>query len=114
MRPSFFRQPSTYRNVQRLIRRDSENVSQLRFDFPRVSCNFSRGVERSIFGAEEKSLLASLRPLATSKQPIKASRLGFPKARWVKSRVLAEAEFEERPPKGFCHPSFKGIRRDLT
>ena len=53
----FFRRPSTYRDLQRSIRRDSENVSQLRFDFRRVPCNFSRGVERSISGAEEKSLL---------------------------------------------------------
>ena len=49
-------------NLQRSVRRDSENVSQLCFDFHRrVPCNFNRGVERSISCAEEKSLRVSLR-----------------------------------------------------
>lgn len=60
-----------------------------------------------------KEMLAALEKLKAKKQPIAAGRR-FPKAKWVKPRVLVDAEFRGKTPAGLLrHPSFKGIRRDL-
>ena len=38
----------------------------------------------------------------------------FPKARWVKPRLLVDAEFRGKTAAGLLrHPSFKGVREDL-
>jgi bifunctional non-homologous end joining protein LigD len=72
-------------------------------------------LERGFDAESEKALLARLRPLATRKQPIKASGARFPKAKWVKPVVIVEAEFRGNTGDGLLrHPSFKGIREDLT
>ena len=71
-------------------------------------------LERGFDAAGEKAMLAKLRPLVTGKQPMKASRARFPKARWVKPLVKVEAEFRGKTGEGLLrHPSFKGIREDL-
>jgi len=59
-------------------------------------------------------LLKRLKPLEIKKQPMAASREKFPKAHWVKPRVLVDAEFRGTTGEGLLrHPSFKGIREDL-
>jgi bifunctional non-homologous end joining protein LigD len=71
-------------------------------------------LERGISDTEAKALLTELKPLAVSKQPMQASRLRFPKAKWVKPRLLVDAEFRGRTAEGLLrHPSFKGVREDL-
>lgn len=71
-------------------------------------------LERGFSDAAEKEILARLRPLAVTKQPMKASRARFPKAKWVKPIILVEAEFRGKTGEGLLrHPSFNGIREDL-
>ena len=51
--------------------------------------------------------------LKAKEQPIEAPRR-FPKAQWLKPRVLADAEYRGKTGEGLlCHPAFKGVRRDL-
>jgi bifunctional non-homologous end joining protein LigD len=71
-------------------------------------------LERGFDDKKEKELLAELRPITTTKKPMKSSR-GFPKARWVKPQVMVEAEFRGKTGEGLLrHPSYKGIRRDIA
>jgi bifunctional non-homologous end joining protein LigD len=64
---------------------------------------------------DENEVLAVLKPLAMPKQPMRASRGKFPKAKWVKPRVLVDVEFRARTGDGLLrHPKFMGFREDLT
>ena len=67
------------------------------------------------FSEEDKiSLLERLKPLQIRKQPMRAARRNFPKARWVKPEILVDAEFRGKTGDGLLrHASFKGVREDL-
>jgi bifunctional non-homologous end joining protein LigD len=46
---------------------------------------------------------------------MRASRGKFPKAKWVKPRVMVDVEFRGKTGDGLLrHPKFMGIREDLT
>jgi bifunctional non-homologous end joining protein LigD len=71
-------------------------------------------LERGISGEDERTLLRRLARLRVRARPMRAARRKFPKARWVKPRVLVEAEFRGKTADGLLrHPSFKGVREDL-
>jgi bifunctional non-homologous end joining protein LigD len=71
-------------------------------------------LERGFSDEDEREILAILKPLTVSKQPMSGSRDRFPKAKWVKPEVMVEAEFRGKTSKGLLrHPSYKGIREDL-
>jgi bifunctional non-homologous end joining protein LigD len=70
-------------------------------------------LERGFTDEDKTHILKLLANLETRKQPIAAPRK-FPKARWVKPRVLVDAEFRGKTGEGLLrHPAFKGVRRDL-
>jgi bifunctional non-homologous end joining protein LigD len=70
-------------------------------------------LERGFTDADKKHILAQLERLKTKQQPIDAPRK-FPKAQWVKPRVMVDAEYRAKTGQGLLrHPAFKGIRRDL-
>jgi bifunctional non-homologous end joining protein LigD len=71
-------------------------------------------LERGISGEDKDALLERLTPLRVRTRPMQAARRKFPKARWVKPRLLVEAEFRGKTADGLLrHPSFKGVREDL-
>jgi bifunctional non-homologous end joining protein LigD len=71
-------------------------------------------LERGFSDEDKRAMVARLTPLRTSRQPIRAGRKTFPKARWVKPRVLVDAEVRGLTGDGLLrHPSFKGVREDL-
>ena len=70
-------------------------------------------LERGFNEQDKKRILALSDRLRAKAQPIDAPRR-FPKAHWVKPRVLVDAEFRGKTGEGLLrHPSFKGVRRDL-
>jgi bifunctional non-homologous end joining protein LigD len=72
-------------------------------------------LERGFSAKEEREIVAMLKPLVAVKQPMTATRERFPKAKWVKPELMVEAEFRGRTAEGLLrHPSFKGVREDLT
>jgi bifunctional non-homologous end joining protein LigD len=71
-------------------------------------------LERGISSDDKRTLLTRLTPLRVRARPMRAARRKFPKARWVKPRVLVDAEFRGKTADGLLrHPSFKGVREDL-
>jgi bifunctional non-homologous end joining protein LigD len=70
-------------------------------------------LERGFTEDDKKRILALFERLKAEKQPIEAPRR-FPKAQWLKPRVLVDAEFRGKTGDGLLrHPAFKGVRRDL-
>jgi bifunctional non-homologous end joining protein LigD len=70
-------------------------------------------LERGFTEDDKARILKLLAKLETKRQPIAAPRK-FPKARWVKPKVLVDAEFRGKTGEGLLrHPAFKGVRRDL-
>jgi bifunctional non-homologous end joining protein LigD len=70
-------------------------------------------LERGLTEDDKARILKLLSKLKTKTQPIEAPRR-FPKARWVKPRVLVDAEYRGKTGEGLLrHPAFKGIRQDL-
>jgi bifunctional non-homologous end joining protein LigD len=68
-----------------------------------------QGRERVQRGAGEKAQGAR-RTLEGQEEPIKAAR-DFPKAEWLKPKLLAEVEYRRRTSSGLLrHPSYKGMR----
>jgi len=71
-------------------------------------------LERRISSDDKRTLLARLKTLRVRTRPMRAARRKFPKARWVKPRLLVDAEFRGKTADGLLrHPSFKGVREDL-
>ncbi len=71
-------------------------------------------LERGMSSDDKRTLLARLNPLRVRTRPMRAARRKFPKARWVKPRLLVEAEFRGTTAEGLLrHPSFKGVRENL-
>jgi bifunctional non-homologous end joining protein LigD len=70
-------------------------------------------LERGFTDADKKRILQMFERLKSKAQPITAPRK-FPKANWVKPKVLVDAEYRAKTGEGLLrHPAFKGIRRDL-
>ncbi|MBV8835348.1 MAG: hypothetical protein JO000_02320 [Alphaproteobacteria bacterium] len=70
-------------------------------------------LERGITDEDKRRVLESFERLKSKTPPIEADRK-FPKARWLKPRLLVDAEYRARTREGLMrHPSFKGLRRDL-
>jgi bifunctional non-homologous end joining protein LigD len=71
-------------------------------------------LERGFSTEDQTAMVKLLKPLRIRKQPMTASRKAFPKARWVKPRVLVDAEFRGKTAEGLLrHSAFKGLREDL-
>jgi bifunctional non-homologous end joining protein LigD len=71
-------------------------------------------LERGISSDDKRALLNRLAPLRVRARPMRSARRKFPKARWVKPRLLVDAEFRGKTADGLLrHPSFKGVREDL-
>jgi bifunctional non-homologous end joining protein LigD len=72
-------------------------------------------LERGFTDEDKAAVLKRLVPLRTRAKPMQAARKAFPKAHWVQPRVLVDAEFRGLTGDGLLrHPSFKGVRDDLT
>jgi bifunctional non-homologous end joining protein LigD len=70
-------------------------------------------LERGFTDEDKKRILELHERLKSKTAPITAERK-FPKAQWMKPRVLIEAEFRGKTGDGLMrHPAFKGVRRDL-
>jgi bifunctional non-homologous end joining protein LigD len=70
-------------------------------------------LERGFTDTDKKHILKQLEKLKTKTQPIETPRK-FPKATWVKPRMMVDAEYRAKTGQGLLrHPAFKGIRRDL-
>jgi bifunctional non-homologous end joining protein LigD len=70
-------------------------------------------LERGFTDEDKDRILAQLERLKSKASPIGAPRK-FPKAHWVKPRLMIDAEFRARTGQGLLrHPAFKGVRRDL-
>jgi bifunctional non-homologous end joining protein LigD len=70
-------------------------------------------LERGFTDDDKDRILAQLERLKSKQAPIEAPRK-FPKANWVKPRLMVDAEFRARTGQGLLrHPAFKGVRRDL-
>lgn len=71
-------------------------------------------VEQGFSDAQAKSVVDRLRPLLTRARAL-SEKLDKPNARWVRPDLLAEVEYRALTPEGRVrHPSFKGIREDLS
>jgi len=72
-------------------------------------------LERGFSDDDKAAMLKRLAPLRARTQPMKAARKNFPKAHWVRPQVLVDAEFRGLTGDGLLrHPSFKGVREDLS
>ena len=70
-------------------------------------------LEQGFNEIEKLRILAMFERLKTKEKPIEASRR-FPKAQWVKPRVLVDAEYRSKTGDGLLrHPAFIGVRQDL-
>ena len=70
-------------------------------------------LERGFTEDDKRRILAMFERFKSKTAPIDAPRK-FPKAQWVKPRVLVDAEFRGKTGEGLLrHPAFKGVRRDL-
>jgi bifunctional non-homologous end joining protein LigD len=71
-------------------------------------------VENGFTDAAVKQLERRSVKLATRKSPL-SKAIKKPKARWLKPRLLAEVEYRALTGAGKVrHPSFKGLREDLS
>lgn len=71
-------------------------------------------VENGISADDARDLLKRLKPLVQRQQPY-AIKVKKPKAVWAHPTLLAEIEYRAQTESGkLRHPSFKGLREDLT
>ncbi len=70
-------------------------------------------LERGFGEDDKKRILELFARLKSKTAPFKEPR-AFPKAQWMKPRILLDAEFRGKTGDGLLrHASFKGLRRDL-
>jgi len=76
--------------------------------------HYAGKVERGFDDATARAVVSELLPLKTRKSPL-AERIRKPKATWVRPVVPVDVEYRALTGEGLVrHPSFKGIRRDLS
>jgi bifunctional non-homologous end joining protein LigD len=76
--------------------------------------HYAGKVERGFDDKTARAVVAELLPLKAGKNPL-AEKTRKSKATWVKPVVPVDVEYRALTDEGLVrHPSFKGIRRDLT
>jgi bifunctional non-homologous end joining protein LigD len=71
-------------------------------------------VESGITGPDHRELMRRLKPMIVPRSPLRGM-LRRPKTKWTRPGVLVEVAYPNKSADGrLRHPSFKGLRDDLT
>jgi bifunctional non-homologous end joining protein LigD len=80
----------------------------------REDLSYAGKVENGFTLQSQRELETKAKALTTTTSPL-STRVSKPKARWLKPELMIEVEYRALTGEGkLRHPSFKGIREDLS